>query len=485
MLRLRAGTATLLIGPRSSAGVQGSRYCLDSETEIHQRLMLALQDQAARDSLRRFWAHWQGDARLSGITDQSIVDRIARMGVRGPLIVLLVTDTSVQRRDNSAARKLQVAQALQNQTPPRPSSSPVQPPAAVGVSPIAPVTIAAPPQVDRSVVGPPQKAVGDWSIAEKLTEIVKRTADSRKLSLDAQQQLKGMLSDPKFVAWLVGSLLVWFVSHFFVVGEIFDMLLAGAALVLSGAGIFFALQSLVGAAHLIGQFVETTRTAKDDKDLDAAADILAEIIVMIGITVLIAALTHATTRATSEGMKASTIRKPPPEQAAPMTKLQERPALTDDTPGPTSDGVKTAVTGEGGEITPRGFPNSKAFVQFSRDLRSGLAEAGYPDTEGILQGSAVTGKSFRSGVEFDVGRVSDLDVALAGEPLLQAAKSAGVGLRSGGTRTGPLSARDLKILGLRDLSTQLSKQAGRPVNFMIYRSTESAVQRAPSVILPH
>jgi hypothetical protein len=45
-----------------------------------------------------------------------------------------------------------------------------------------------------------------------------------------------MLSDPKFVAWLVGSLLVWFVAQFFVVGEIFDMLLAGAALSLSGAG---------------------------------------------------------------------------------------------------------------------------------------------------------------------------------------------------------------------------------------------------------
>ena len=103
-----------------------------------------------------------------------------------------------------------------------------------------------------------------------------RTADSEKLSLETQQQLKEMLSDSKFLAWLVGSLLVWFVSQFFVVGEILDMLLVGAALVLSGAGIFFTLQSLVGAAHLVGQFVEATRTAEDEKDLDAAADILAE-----------------------------------------------------------------------------------------------------------------------------------------------------------------------------------------------------------------
>jgi len=82
MLRLRAGTATLLIGPRSSAGVHGSRYCLDSETDIRQRLTLSLQDPASHEAIRRFWAHWQSDARLAGVKDQSIVDRIAHMGVR-------------------------------------------------------------------------------------------------------------------------------------------------------------------------------------------------------------------------------------------------------------------------------------------------------------------------------------------------------------------------------------------------------------------
>ena len=326
MLRLRAGTATLLIGPRSSAGVHGSRYCLDSETDIRQRLTLSLQDPASREAIRRFWAHWQSDARLAGVKDHSIVDRIARMGVRGPLIVFLVTDTSVSRRDTSASRGKQVAEALQNQNQFKPWSGPVKPPALVTVSAITPAAARAPAPVDRSVIASPKKAIGDWTIAEKLAAIVMRAADSRKLSLDTQQQLKGMLSDPKFVAWLVGSLLVWFVAQFFVVGEIFDMLLAGAALILSGAGIFFALQSLVGAAHLIGEFVEATRSAKDDKDLDAAADILAEIIVMIGITVLIAALTHATTRATSEGKPASTVKKPPPERTAKVERTQERPA---------------------------------------------------------------------------------------------------------------------------------------------------------------
>jgi hypothetical protein len=208
MLRLRAGTATLLIGPRASAGVHGSRYCLDSETDIRQRLTLALQDPASREAIRRFWAHWQSDARLAGVKDQSIVDRIARMSVKGPLIVFLVVDTSVHRRDSSASRSKQVAEAQQNQNQFKPWSGPVKPPALVTVNAITPAAAKVPVPVDRSNITPPKKAVGDWTIAEKLAAIVVRAADSKKLSLDMQRQLKGMLSDPKFVAWLVGSLLV-------------------------------------------------------------------------------------------------------------------------------------------------------------------------------------------------------------------------------------------------------------------------------------
>ena len=44
--------------------------------------------------------------------------------------------------------------------------------------------------------------------------------------------------------------------------------------------------------------------------------------------------------------------------------------------------------------------------------------------------------------------------------------------------------KDLKALGLTDLVNQLTKQAGREVNFMIYDSTTSAISRAPSIMLP-
>jgi hypothetical protein len=38
---------------------------------------VSLQDPASREAMRRFGAHWQSDARLAGVKDQSIVDRIA------------------------------------------------------------------------------------------------------------------------------------------------------------------------------------------------------------------------------------------------------------------------------------------------------------------------------------------------------------------------------------------------------------------------
>jgi hypothetical protein len=133
---------------------------------------------------------------------------------------------------------------------------------------------------------------------------------------------------------------------------------------------------------------------------------------------------------------------------------------------------------------PRGFASVAEYSSFGKTLRQGLRTAGFPTTEPILQGSAVTGKSFAKGTAFDIGRVSDFDVALSGKELLQAAKDAGVALRSGGTRTGPLSARDLQALGLRDLANQMSKQAGREVNFMIYESVPAATERSASMILP-
>ena len=130
---------------------------------------------------------------------------------------------------------------------------------------------------------------------------------------------------------------------------------------------------------------------------------------------------------------------------------------------------------------PKGFKSPQAFDEFKSALGSGLENAGYNDAGATFQGSSVTGKSFRTGEAFDVGRTSDFDIAISGESLMNKAKELGIPLRSGGVRTGPLTDAQLKKLGLDGLRNQLSSQAGRPVNFMIYSTAEEAIKRAPSI----
>ena len=142
------------------------------------------------------------------------------------------------------------------------------------------------------------------------------------------------------------------------------------------------------------------------------------------------------------------------------------------------------VPNNAGQI-PLGFSSQESFNGFANALNQGLSDAGYGNSSALFQGSSVTGVSFRTGAPFDVGRVSDFDIALAGDDIFGAANDLGIPLRGGGVRTGPLSSYDLGQLGLLDMANGLSQQAGRPVNFMIYDSPVTAVNRAPSILVPN
>jgi filamentous hemagglutinin len=133
---------------------------------------------------------------------------------------------------------------------------------------------------------------------------------------------------------------------------------------------------------------------------------------------------------------------------------------------------------------PHGFNKVEDFLKFGEDLNAGLKNTGIHDAESIFQGSAVTGKKYTTGEPFDAGRVSDFDIAISSPSLMEKARDAGISLRSQGSRTGPLKPSELKALGIYDLQKQLSEQAGRPVNFMIYSTTDAATSRAPSIMVP-
>ena len=79
--------------------------------------------------------------------------------------------------------------------------------------------------------------------------------------------------------------------------------------------------------------------------------------------------------------------------------------------------------------------------------------------------------------------LSDFDIALASPELLVRVSQliSDRNLRGAGTRTGPLGRRVIEELGLTALQESLSLQAGRPVNFFIFDSIDTAVGRSPSI----
>jgi hypothetical protein len=141
-----------------------------------------------------------------------------------------------------------------------------------------------------------------------------------------------------------------------------------------------------------------------------------------------------------------------------------------------------------GQIIARGFPlgfkSLGQFRQFGQALQAGLARAGLGDVKAIVQGSAATGRSAETGALFDVGRTSDLDIALVGKDLLEQARAAGVDIRGSGMSSGPLSVSDIAKLGLSDLRDTLGRLAkGRTVNFRIFADEATAKAQGPGVAI--
>jgi hypothetical protein len=134
--------------------------------------------------------------------------------------------------------------------------------------------------------------------------------------------------------------------------------------------------------------------------------------------------------------------------------------------------------GPQGEPVPHGFRDFEQFREFGAALYSGLP----PGTQPLVQGSAVTGRSYRTGQPFDQGRTSDFDVALAGADLFASARQLGLKAKDG-TRIGPLNDAQLEALGLLELRDRVQRLAGRPVRFMLFESLEAGLKR-PSLWVP-
>jgi len=136
------------------------------------------------------------------------------------------------------------------------------------------------------------------------------------------------------------------------------------------------------------------------------------------------------------------------------------------------------------QCVPQGFVSREQFEQFGEATAASLKKAGLDDTQAYMQGSAVTGKSAETRAPFDAGRVSDYDIALAGNDITARAEAAGIKIKGVG-RTGPLTDDEIARVGLASMREKLSRLAGgRPVNFMVFQDAQTALSKARSIWIP-
>lgn len=133
---------------------------------------------------------------------------------------------------------------------------------------------------------------------------------------------------------------------------------------------------------------------------------------------------------------------------------------------------------------PYGFSSRGQYEEFGRTAWDQLAKARHTDAEPYVAGSAVSGYKYTTGELFDVGRRSDLDIAIVSRNLIVRAKELGIGLRGHGTRTDPLKPSHLRELQLYEFTQTLSSASNRSVRAMIYDSKEALDLRGPAIPLP-
>jgi len=133
---------------------------------------------------------------------------------------------------------------------------------------------------------------------------------------------------------------------------------------------------------------------------------------------------------------------------------------------------------------PLGFSSYGQLQQFATEIQSTIAKAGYGSGSPILmQGSSVSGRSYSTGALFDVGRVSDFDVAIVNPELLKKAEELGIA-KYGSGKSFPLDIGNsliARVLGLDKLQEKISAFMGRDVNMRIFDSVDSAKKASATV----
>lgn len=340
ILRFRTSADILVIGPRAAFGLGHHLSGLISEDDVRRRLTQSLVDPASRDAIRRFWGHWQSDSiRITIVSDQDLIDRIAMMTVRGPLAAHVTLDISARHMPSVSGKKSSepLAARRQGAVTRGSSSSPpanavvARPPAVAnrpvtGPSAVRPSGLVAPATPGTGSAGAAQqtevkKPVSDMTVPERLTEVLNLTG--QYLGPDLREQFIAALEGAAFFV-ILDVLGLWAALHAVGAGFVLDAFIA--------IGLFLAGRAAIEAGASLIRCLEIVYSAKSEDDLNEAAKLVANVVALIGVAIFIAIVTHGLNRAEAPPNKSEGLRRAPEEpRPPPPQRIQERPKVVSET----------------------------------------------------------------------------------------------------------------------------------------------------------
>jgi hypothetical protein len=297
-LRLRTGADTLLIGHRSAFGYGRGLSRLESEDEVRRRMIQAMADGSALQSLRLFWSRLQFDTRnVTHTEDRILIDQVVSLTMRGPLAAYLVPDASVKHMVGSAVDEVRPRRPM-----PRAQSSVIRGVPGTGgagfASPSpgvdAPFASGAPSVAtrgDEATPGPLQVAL--MTLEQRVLEVMERTP--RRMPAVLQEE-SAELFEEETLATIAQVLTTWAGAHVIGAGFMIEAVLLADGLIPTSS-------AAMEASEALDEALELVRQARDERQLDEAAELIAEGIQTLGIPAFLAAIWRGANRFTSESKR--------------------------------------------------------------------------------------------------------------------------------------------------------------------------------------
>lgn len=135
----------------------------------------------------------------------------------------------------------------------------------------------------------PARTVEDMEVAERFVEVFRRAIP--RVGPELGRQLRELVENPAQLALMVGTIVILAQLHAVAAGEVIDGIVLAAIIACAALEGMSALEALAAALETVGHlvnFIVMTLRARDEPDLDRAAEMLAAGLSLVGVTLITA-----------------------------------------------------------------------------------------------------------------------------------------------------------------------------------------------------